>query len=93
MSRVTDDHAVRRHALLFEHVELAMTDLPEPCVERDRETRAQVRASPGAQDALLGRAQEVAVGAELADDARADAGVADAVLDLGDEAVRELARW
>src|SRR5690606_25706582 len=49
-----------------------------------------VRPARGAEDPLLGRRDVVALRADLADEARPYTGLADAVEELGHEAVREL---
>ncbi len=90
---VADDDPVRRDALLEQDGDLLR---PEPAgplaVGADRDAGLALCPRGRPEDALLGRAQEVDLGPDLADDPRPDAGPVDAVDDIADRAGRPARR-
>ena len=90
---VADDDPLGRHALAGQQGQLLHRQLAVVRgVGRDRRPGRDAGQGRRAEDALLGRGDVVALGAELADHARADARVADAGLELADEDVGQGAR-
>ena len=72
-----------------QQVELGEADGPARGVGRDGQAGREVGARGGPERALLG-GREVAVAADLADDAGADAAAVDAVPDVPDDEVGDL---
>src|SRR5437588_1834905 len=87
---VADDDAARVQALFLQDSELVETDLTLQSVCADRQAGATSGSRHRAEDALLARAYPGPVGTDLADDAGADPGPSNPVLDFGHDLVGEL---
>ena len=87
---MADDDPRRIDALLGEDLQLRQADRRLHAVGGDRHPRPQAGARGGAVHPLLERADPGLVGSDLADDAGPDAGIGDAVLELGDDRIGQL---
>ena len=87
---MADDDPSRIEALLLEDPELGEPDVRHDGVGRDGEARPAGRPGGGAVDAFLGRGEPRLVRADLADDARPDAGIPRPVGRLAHELVGEV---
>ncbi len=84
---VPDDDAARVDTLLGEQLELREPDRPSGSMRADGQAGLEVRAGGGTKRALLSGRDVTPVGADLADDARADAGATNALGDVADDLV------
>src|SRR5262249_40156472 len=81
--------SIHRYALVLQDVDHRQRHLLGVVVQAERQSARSTRPAGGAKDAFESRGDPIFLDGNLADDARADAGVGHSVLDLYEQAIAE----